>query len=566
MTTMQDGGIGRDGRTRTGGGLPAQTEQADDLGALVFGGGGPAMKFAGDALAAMSYRCIRVETITDALVTLHTDWPDVVLVDTDSSATLLSDFRQRLVPLLVDDRVPIVWMGGGRSTLDQATAGVAEVVLDKPFTAADLAEALAASRWAHADDKPHIGGDRRRTQPIEIARMNATAAPAVARQSRRKTPPTLRRKTGRYSMPAAPDVDNAAPRRGSGSHTQGAMGAMTIEGATNDERGFGGAAFTTPRTDPMAFATPVPRTKPSGPGLRMSDSPTLDARGNLRAGVEIAGRYEVVHTLGHGGMARVYKVLDRELSVFIALKLLRGDLGDDEADSAVAGERFRREMRICRQLVHPNIVRTYEFGTWQDRLYYTMELLDGHDMAAYSDGHSARPPLYQLLELMAQACEAIGSAHAIGVIHRDIKPHNLYVVDDGAQVKVTDFGIAKGQGEMSHTITLGDHVVGTPAYLAPERLRDDSVDDASADVYSLGATMYHLFTGRLPFEARDLSGLLTSIVMDEPTAPRKLNPMLPSTLERVVERAMAKDPANRYRSCIEVRDALLTIQREVGDI
>lgn len=266
----------------------------------------------------------------------------------------------------------------------------------------------------------------------------------------------------------------------------------------------------------------------------------------------IAERYRVLGILGSGGMATVYRAHDQELEEDVALKLLKNDKSDAEAQ-----HRFRQEMRICRRLQHPNIVRTYEFGVWEGRRFITMELMEGRDLAETLLMRKGPLPLSQATDLAVQALEGLGAAHLAGVIHRDVKPHNLFVLRGGKRLKVMDFGIAKTD-DVSLTITNGEQVLGTPAYLAPERLKDHVELSIQTDLYSMGVCMYQVYTGQLPFTAPDISSLLTSIVLEEPKPPRERNPDVPPALQDVVLRLMHKRPEGRYRNC---GDAIADLRR-----
>ena len=271
----------------------------------------------------------------------------------------------------------------------------------------------------------------------------------------------------------------------------------------------------------------------------------------------IADRYELRGVLGSGGMAIVYRAHDRELDEDVALKLLKGEQPDESSLS-----RFRHELRICRRLQHPAIVQTYEFGVWQGRRFLTMELLDGTDLADLLRKRQAPLEALEAAQLFSQAARGLDAAHRAGVIHRDIKPHNLFVLADGQRLKIMDFGIAKSE-ELSMTMTNAEHVLGTPAYLAPERLRDQVELSSSTDLYSLGVAMYQSLTGKLPFSGPDVSTLLASVLLDVPKTLRHHRRDIPLDLEQLVLRCLQRDPSARPPSCGILAEELDEIARRL---
>ena len=271
----------------------------------------------------------------------------------------------------------------------------------------------------------------------------------------------------------------------------------------------------------------------------------------------IADRYELRGVLGTGGMAIVYRAHDRELDEDVALKLLKEDRGDE---SSLA--RFKHELRICRRLQHPAIVQTFEFGVWERRRFLTMELLDGTDLARLIQERKEPLGLLEGVQLFAQAARGLDAAHRAGVIHRDVKPHNLFMMSDGQRLKIMDFGIAKSEA-LSQTTTNAEHVLGTPAYLAPERLRDKVELSASTDLYSLAVTMYQTLSGKLPFTGPDISSLLMSILMDNPRPLRELRPDMPEVLDALILRCLAREPEARPPSCGVLAEELEDVGRNL---
>ncbi len=272
--------------------------------------------------------------------------------------------------------------------------------------------------------------------------------------------------------------------------------------------------------------------------------------GLIKKGVVISDRFVVESKLGVGGMATVYRVFDRELQEDVALKLFRVVVDDQ-----VRLRRFRREMKIHRRLVHPNIVRTYDFGTWRGARYITMELLEGEDLSSFCRSQSGIVDFAVALQLMMQACDGLNHAHEEGIIHRDVKPANLFVMAGGRRLKVMDFGVAKAVDSSSISIT--GVRVGTPRYMSPEQIQGNAEITLAADLYSLGAVMYEVFTGSPVFEDEDLMPLLLNHLSEEPIPPRDVDPRIPREVEEIILRLLAKNPRERYPDAQGVKSALL---------
>ena len=259
--------------------------------------------------------------------------------------------------------------------------------------------------------------------------------------------------------------------------------------------------------------------------------------GVLAAGARF-GDYEILAELGAGGMGRVYRARDLTLERTVALKTLAPQFGSD----AGFVQRFLKEARAAARLNHPNIVQIYDFGQEGDTYYLAMEYVDGHSLGAYlKRGHFTER---DAILVVRHACRALAVAHVEGLIHRDIKPDNLMLTSKG-EVKLVDLGIAKRVDE-DQNLTQTGQAVGTPHYISPEQIRGLRDIDARADIYSLGATLYHLVTGHTPF--RGTSGaLVMSMHLAQPLAdPRTYRPELSEGLCRVIRKMMAKERAERY--------------------
>lgn len=274
----------------------------------------------------------------------------------------------------------------------------------------------------------------------------------------------------------------------------------------------------------------------------------------LEAGLCIADRFVLRRELGRGAMATVFAARDTELAEEVALKLLH-------ADPAVCepGLRFRREVRLSRRLNHPNIVRLLEFGTWCGLLYLTMELVPGRTLREILR-ERGRLPGSLALGVVAQAAAGLSVAHAHGVVHRDIKPGNLMLRRDG-RLQVVDFGLANALGDDLDATDQG-LIVGSAAYLAPERLKSSSTAAFGGDVWSLGVVLYELLSGRLPFSGSSFGSLAGRILNQEPSPLRDRRPGLPLGVYLLVDQLLLKDPRRRPSDLAALSLTLRTLQRD----
>jgi serine/threonine-protein kinase len=298
-------------------------------------------------------------------------------------------------------------------------------------------------------------------------------------------------------------------------------------------------------------------------GETLVDGPRIDllpCKPTRMAGELVAGRYALRGFIGKGAMARVYLAEDTRTHRPVAVKIL--SLSPAQRTQARASERLFREAQAAAKIGHPAIVEVFDVGEHQDGSpFLVMEHLFGESLGDFlrRDG---KVDVDIGLPILQQVASGLGAAHAVGVVHRDVKPDNIFLVGepgDPYAVKVVDFGLAKLEALSSVTAT--GTAVGTLEYMAPEQVLGDA-PDARTDVYGLGVVMYRMFTGDLPFKSRDDADLLAEQIYRVPPPPSERAKELDASLDAVVLRAMRKSPANRYPSMAALRDDLERLMGE----
>lgn len=270
----------------------------------------------------------------------------------------------------------------------------------------------------------------------------------------------------------------------------------------------------------------------------------------MTEGALLNNRYQLLEELGSGGMANVYRARDLMLDRDVAIKVLRKDFSTNPDFQ----NNFRQEARAAANLSHPNIVTVHDFGFADDLLYIVMEYIPGKDLKNLIRARG-RFTIQEGIPLMIQACAGIGYAHRAGLVHCDVKPHNMLVSKDG-RLKVTDFGIARALA----TIMPGertDIVWGSPLYFAPEQARGE-VPSPASDVYSLGVVLYELLSGTPPFTASSADELARLHISARPIPIREYVPDIPAVLEQIIMKVLSKEPSARYRTADQLGRVLKT--------
>jgi len=274
----------------------------------------------------------------------------------------------------------------------------------------------------------------------------------------------------------------------------------------------------------------------------------------LTTGSTFASRYQIIEELGHGGMGRVYKVHDTKIGEKIALKLIRPEAVFDKNTV----ERFSNELKLARKIRHKNICQMFDLGEDQGTRYITMEYVHGEDLKQLIRKVGRLSP-GQAIGIARQVCEGLEEAHKLGVVHRDLKPQNIMIDEDG-NARIMDFGIARSLSGKS--ITGAGVMIGTPEYMSPEQVEGKDIDQRS-DIYSLGVILYEMATGQVPFDGETALSVAMKHKSEIPKDPRALNPAVPADLSVVILKCLEKDPAKRFSTAAEVRSDLEKIEKGI---
>ncbi|MCD7944919.1 MAG: protein kinase [Clostridia bacterium] len=264
-------------------------------------------------------------------------------------------------------------------------------------------------------------------------------------------------------------------------------------------------------------------------------------------------RYRIEKMIGIGGMAVVFRAYDMLANRFVAVKMLKGDAAEDEASV----RRFVNESKAVAMLSHPNIVKIFDVSVKGPYKYIVMEYIEGSTLKSYMAKRGALST-DEIIKFCSQILRALGHAHSKGIVHRDIKPQNIMLLENG-QIKVTDFGIAKLPN--TETVTMTDKAIGTVYYISPEQASGRAIDSRS-DLYSTSVMMYEMATGKLPFVADTPVSVALMQVSETPVPPRSVNPSIPVGLEQIILTAMEKDPNKRFQSAGQILKRLDALKRD----
>ncbi len=273
-------------------------------------------------------------------------------------------------------------------------------------------------------------------------------------------------------------------------------------------------------------------------------------------GTILADRYELIEKIGEGGMALVFKAKCTILDRIVAIKVLK----EEYAYDSTFVEKFRTEAHSAASLSHPNIVNIYDVGRQDNIHFIVMEYVEGHTLKELI---AEKAPLSNELaiDIALMICDGIHHAHEKGIIHKDIKPHNILITNSG-MVKVADFGIA--QAASKKTITFGGNILGSVQYISPEQAKGEPLTRAT-DIYSVGCVLYEMLTGKVPFDAESPVTIALKHIHDEPELPRELNSDIPPSLEKLIFKAMAKVPSHRFSTAEQMRNSLLSFHTDKGN-
>ncbi len=267
-----------------------------------------------------------------------------------------------------------------------------------------------------------------------------------------------------------------------------------------------------------------------------------------------AQRYEVIEELDKGGMGKIYRVFDNKIEQEVALKLLRPEIAADSNTIT----RFKNELKVARNIAHRNVCRMFDLGLEGNAYYITMEYIPGENLKS-SIRRMERLTIGKAISIAKQVCEGLSEAHRLGVVHRDLKPGNI-MIDSEGNARILDFGIARSL--RSKGMTGEGTMIGTPEYMSPEQVEGEEADQR-ADIYSLGVILYEMVTGNVPFKGNTPISVAVKHKLEIPTDPKKVNPLIPEDLNRMIMKCLDKDKRNRYQNVDELFSELAKIEKGI---
>jgi len=284
------------------------------------------------------------------------------------------------------------------------------------------------------------------------------------------------------------------------------------------------------------------------PFATQNPSQTSSRRNEIPKGELIEKRYLIQKMIGRGGMGSVYEAQDVVQNRAVAVKILNLMVGEDDSE-----QRFLREFEMLSKISHPAILKVHAWGRYQNQLYYVAELISGRDLKSEIKRRGPWPS-EEAAKLVATIADALSVAHGTGVVHRDIKPHNIMLANDGS-IRLLDFGVARKTGGGMETLTKTGMIVGTPEYMSPEQFGTHRVDERS-DIYSLGVVLYEMLTGSVPFGGETPVAIALKVIQQPPESPQTVRKDVPDWIDRIVVRCLNKDPQKRYTTAAELAEDL----------
>jgi serine/threonine-protein kinase len=397
---------------------------------------------------------------------------------------------------------------------------------EKDVEEEEASDLLEDTRVDFGGSDPHSPSAKQSQPPASVQSDEFDSSPSHQSRQSHQSNQSQQSQTSHQSKPSSQSGASHQSRptsqsnnRGSGSHSSTSSNVRQTRQAHTDSSQGGENA--------------TPPSQPSAPGERIAD------------------RYDILGLLGSGGAGSVFRVWDRELDEVVALKMLSERLTDDQA----VLQRFRREVKLARRISHPNVVRTYDLGIHDGAPFITMEYVEGESVRRHLE-KSGRLSTDRTAYVMREVCRGLAAAHRADVLHRDLKPHNIMLAEDG-RIALTDFGIARlthQQRKRLNELTAQDGFVGTPAYVSPEQVRSLELDRRS-DLYSLGVVAFQMLTGDLPWDRDDAMATASARVAEPaPGLPDGLR--VSTAMEQLVGDLMERDPDRRPSSADEVRRRL----------